>query len=251
VSSNRDLLANTAQKTLKMMRDSGFEVSERLEVVVDPELPFMGYSRRRKEGGHVIVVSGMALKSGLVEGLLIHEMCHVYRTDTNHPSHNHELLNRVSQAIIHKHQLTEPFQIRIIQQAVNHIQDLYADDIAFQVFQKTKSFTPEQAHKFFLDWIQDTPLGEKSTKERWLNTGILLNNCFATSNLTRHNIPDTDNKAQNKTQKFLSQTNKKTQTGFIHLRNFMTNLKQNPTPKQFEIQLNQYLNKIAELATQT
>lgn len=44
----------------------------------------MGYSTKRK-GGYVIVVSGMALKSGLVEGLLIHEMCHVYRTNMNHP----------------------------------------------------------------------------------------------------------------------------------------------------------------------
>ena len=106
MSSDRDIVKNAMRNALRMMRDSGFEISDKLEVVLDPELPFMGYATKRS-GGHVIVVSGMALKSGLVEGLLIHEMRHVYRTDNNHPSHNSELLNSVRHAAIHKYQLTE------------------------------------------------------------------------------------------------------------------------------------------------
>ncbi len=106
VISDRDIIKRSTFNALKMMKDSGYEITDQLEVVVDPELPFMGYATKRS-GGHVIVVSGMALKSGLVEGLLIHEMCHVYRTDNNHPSHNSELLNSVGHAVIHKYQLTE------------------------------------------------------------------------------------------------------------------------------------------------
>jgi len=229
------------------MKDSGFEISERLQVAVDPELPFMGYAMKRS-GGHVIVVSGMAVKSGLVEGLLIHEMCHVYRTSKNHPSHNRELLHRVEHAVVHKKQITEDYKVRVIQQAVNHIQDLYADDIAFQVFQKSRAFTPEQAHNFFLNWIQDTRVEEKSEKERWRNIGVMLNNSFAISNLTRHKIPDVGNKAENKIQKFLTQVDNKMNKEFIHFRNFMTHLQETPLPQQFEKDLTEYLTRVIQLA---
>jgi len=233
LSSDRDILEKAARNALKMMRGSGFEISDRLEVMLDPELPFMGYATQRR-GGHVIVVSGMALKSGLVEGLLIHEMCHVYRTDTGHPSH--------------KNHVTEPYQIRVIQQAVNHIQDLYSDDIAFKVFDKTAAFPPEQIHNFFLTWITDTPITPRNTRERWLNVGIMLNNCFAISNLTRHNVRDIDNKAQNKIQRYLSQVDDQTKREFTHFKNLMTNLKEDTDEKQFHKDLAKYLTRIIELA---
>jgi len=249
VSSDKNAIKNVARDALKMMKESGFEITDKLEVVVDSALPFMGYSTKRS-GGHVIVVSGMALKSGLVEGLLIHEMCHVYRTKTNHPSHNSELLNTVGHAVIHKNQLTEDYQLDTIRQAVNHVQDLYADDIAFKVFQKSNAFTPEQAFDFFLDWINDTPLPSRTDKARWLNMGIMLNNCFAISNLTRHNIKDIDNKAENKVQKFLSETNDAMKKEFPYLQHFMMNLKEKPTETQFKKDLTEYLTRIVELAKQ-
>jgi len=248
VTSDRDIIKNAAHNALKMMKDSRLEISDKLEVVLDPELPFMGYATKRKDGGHVIVVSGMALKSGLLEGLLIHEMCHVYRTNKNHPSHHHELLNSVGHGIIHKNELTEDYQIKLVQQAVNHIQDLYADDIAFKVFKESGSFTQDQVFIFFLDWIQDKPLNSKSTKAKWLNVGIMLNNCFATSNLIRHNIPDINNQAENKVQKFLSQTNNSMKKEFSYFRNFMANLKEDITEKEFEEDLTEYLARIVRLA---
>jgi len=248
VSSDRDIVKNAMRNALRMMRDSGFEISNKLEVMIDPELPFMGYATKRKSGGHVIVVSGMALKSGLVEGLLIHEMCHVYRTDNNHPSHNTELLNSVGHAVIHKYQLTEDYQIKLVQQAINHIQDLYADDISFKVFEKSKAFTQDQAFDFFLDWINESPITSKTSKAKWLNVGMMLNNCFAVINLTRHNIKDIDNQAENKVQKFLSQVNASTKKEFAYFRNFMTNLKESPTETEFKKDLTEYLTRIAELA---
>jgi hypothetical protein len=229
------------------MRDSGFEISDKLEVVLDPRLPFMGYSTKRS-GKNVIVISGMAVKSGPIEGLLIHEMCHIYRTDQNHPSHNSELLNTVGHAVIHKNQLTKDYQIKTIQQAVNHVQDLYADDIAFKVFQKSGSFTQEQAFEFFLDWINDAATTPKTKKDKWLNTGIMLNNSFAISNLTRHKIEDIDNQAENKIRKFLSQINPSMKKEFTYFRKFMANLIENPSETQFKKDLTEYLTRTIELA---
>lgn len=75
------------------MKAAGFEVSDSTQVVVDPKLPFMRYSTKRG-GSDVIVISGRALASNMFEGLLVHEVSHIYRINTKHPSHNHELLAR-------------------------------------------------------------------------------------------------------------------------------------------------------------
>lgn len=248
MSRENDAVKDSVRHALEMMKSSGFEISDKIEVVVDPELPFMGYATKRRGGGHVIVVSGMAAKSGSIESLLIHEMCHVYRTDTNHPSHNSELLNSIGHTVIHKNQLTEDYQIKTVQQAVNHIQDLYADDISFKVFEKSNAFTPEQAFEFFLDWINDIAITPKTKKDKWLNIGIMLDNCFAVSNLTRHKIEDIDNQAGNKIQKFRSQVDASMKKEFTYFRNFMTNLNENPTETQFKKDLTEYLTRTIKLA---
>jgi predicted Mrr-cat superfamily restriction endonuclease len=51
---------------LKMMKDAGFEISDTLQVLVDPKLSFMGYSTKR-DGKDTIVVAGRALKFGMIE----------------------------------------------------------------------------------------------------------------------------------------------------------------------------------------
>jgi len=246
--SENAVIRSATRNALKMMKDSGFEIPDKIEVVVDPKLPFMGYSTKRRSGGSVIVVSGMALKSGLVEGLLIHEMCHVYRTNTNHPSHNSELLNTVGHAVIHRNQLTESYQLDLIRQAVNHIQDLYADDISFQVFQKSGGFTSAQALDFFLDWINDTAPTSRTVEANWLQVGVMLNNCFAISNLTRHHVEDSGSQAESKVQKFLNQVNPSMKREFAYFRNFMTNLKENPSENEFKKDLAEYLTRVIALA---
>jgi hypothetical protein len=232
---------------LKIMKDAGFGVSTKLKVEVDPNLPFMGYSTQRGGRG-LIVISSAALRSGMVEGLLIHEMSHIYRTNTKHPSHNHELLNRVSRAIIRKGHLTEDYQIAVVQQAINHIQDLYADDVTFRALNQTEIFPPDQVFSFFLSWINDKPVDSRSAKTVWLNIGLMLNNCFALSNMLRHGVRDVKNQAENKVQKFLSQTNEPMKKEFPYFRDFMTSLKENITEKEFEKGLTDYLTRTVELA---
>ena len=109
--SEKDTLRNAARNALRLMRDSGFAVSGKVEVSVDVDLPFMGYSTQRA-GGNVIVVAGRAVESGMIEGLLIHELCHIYRTEQKHPSHNKELLNRVGYHLLHEYELSKDYQVK-------------------------------------------------------------------------------------------------------------------------------------------
>lgn len=244
---NQSEIEPAAKRALMMMRDSGYEIRGNVEVKVDRDLPFMGYSTQR-EGGNAIVVAGRAVEAGMIEGLLIHELCHIYRTERKHPSHNSKLLDRIGLHLIHKYELTQDHQVRLVQQAVNHIQDLYADDLSFRVFQKSSVFGEEQAFGFFLDWISDAPIQSKSMKARWLNVQTMLNNSFAISNLTRHKIIDKNSQAENKTRAFLSKTDTTMQMGFPWFRTFMTDLKDDPSEDQFAKDLTEYLTRAIELA---
>lgn len=249
MSSEKNVLTNATRNALKSMKSAGFEISNRLRVIVDPELPFMGYSTKRNSDD-VIVVAGRSLRSGMIEGLLVHEMSHVYRTNTNHSSHNRVLLNRVGYFVLRRNHLTEDYEVAVVQEAVNHIQDLYADDIAFKVFARSETFALEQVFNFFLDWISDSPSFSENAKTMWQNIGTMLNNCFVLSNMIRHNMPDNDHQAEDKVQRFLSKADDQMKEAFSYFKDFMTNLKENITPQEFEEKLTDYLTKIVNLANQ-
>ena len=247
MSSEVEVVERAKNVALKMMKHAGFEILDELQVLVDRKLSFMGYSMRR-DGKNTIVVASRALKSGMIEGLLVHEMSHVYRTQTHHPSHDHELLGRVEKYILSRDDLKRAYQVAVIQEAVNHVQDLYADDVAFQVFSHNEAFRNEQVFDFFLSWINEKPLDEKTSKKVWLNIGIMLNNCFILSNMMRHGLPDVDDAATNKVQKFLFQTNDCMKKEFWHFKDFMVNLKDDPSTEQFEKSLIDYLERVTKLA---
>src|SRR5437879_8827913 len=71
------------QTAIEMMRKAGYDIGTKVKVVVDPKLPFMGYTMPQG-GNFTIVVSGGAVGSGLLEGLVVHEMSHLYRVQTYH-----------------------------------------------------------------------------------------------------------------------------------------------------------------------
>jgi len=107
--------------------------------------------------------------------------------------------------------------------------------------------TLDQIRDFFLSWIKDKVIESKSIKERWLNVGIMLNNCFAISNMIRHGIKDTI-KAESLIERFLSQTNDSMKKEFMHFKNLMINLKEDITEEEFEKDLVDYLTRMIGLA---
>src|SRR5882672_3870683 len=80
------------ENAMEMMKKAGYDIGDVVQVMVDPQLPFMGYTMPRSNDKYRIVVSGGSVDSGLLEGLLVHEMSHVYRMRTRHPSHNGEAI---------------------------------------------------------------------------------------------------------------------------------------------------------------
>src|SRR3989442_10790873 len=57
------------QTAIEMMRKAGYDIGTKVKVVVDPNLPFMGYTM--PQGGNFkIVVSGGAGGYGLLQGVV-------------------------------------------------------------------------------------------------------------------------------------------------------------------------------------
>ena len=65
----------------------------------------------------------------MLEGLLLHELSHIYRMKTGHPSHNAQVVEEAVGSL-GEQALQHDYQRKIIYDLTNNIEDLYADDIA-------------------------------------------------------------------------------------------------------------------------
>jgi len=236
-------------KSIEMMNAMGFRLSGIIEVTVDESLPFMGYTTRTLNK-NLIVVSGMAVTSGLLDGLLLHELSHIYRTESRHPSHKHGILNEVLRYFVSKHNIKEEYQLGTLRGIINHVQDLYADDVAFKVFEKNqqKLFPLQKIGEFFYNWIKTAAANSPDKiRNRWTNAAAMLNNAFALSNMKRHNVNDIRTKAAEANQNFLDKLSPQLSREFPYFENFMVNLEENVADEEFREQLEEYLRHFLAL----
>lgn len=237
-----DFVKAAAEKVLRSMDECGFRIKSSVHVVINDNLGFMGYTVQTN-GGYKIVVAGHAVSSNLIEGLLLHEMSHIFRMESLHASHYDKILDNVLNGIVVKHKISGERRLQMLHQAVNHVQDLYADDIAFKVIEEKNITTTETMKKFFLEWIKDEPA--ESADQKWTNAAMMLNNAFALSNMRRHGL--LVGEATEKNEKFLSKVGDISES-FPNFYSFMTSLKEDVDGKSFEKQLTDYLEKFVELA---
>jgi len=238
------------RNVLHMMEQAGFKINQEVKAVVDEKLPIMGYTSRRWQS-HVIVVSGLALKSQMLEGLLTHELSHVYRNITGHPSHSEPLIASLMRHFIDTHKLERDYEQEILHQVMNHIQDLYADDIAFKVFAAHHSVALrlEQLGKFFLGWIKEDPSRSGARRrDQWVNASILLNNSFAVSNMERHKMTDGQiEKAKLSNDRFLNRIKPSAAMRFSYFNRFMVGLKEDISEAEFRERMREYLRNFLDI----
>jgi hypothetical protein len=242
-----EMVGRARQNAIDMMKKAGYDIGTKVKVVVDPQLPFMGYTMPQG-GNFTIVVSGGALGSGLLEGLLVHEMSHVYRIQTNHPSHNGEILEEAIDNLGNKAALRD-YQQKIIHDLLNDIQDLYADDISFKVLRNTPILASDQMTRFLQDWVKDEPAKTRdAVMDSWINTSIMAHNARAIAQMARHRVEDTGGRAEQANKKFLSQVSPRIAGRFEYFRNLLENLREDMTPAQYRALLADYLDQVLETA---
>lgn len=247
---DENIVDEALKEVLRLMERYGFGIDEEVNVVVDKDLPFMGYTSRQWQK-HVIVVSGMAVRSGMLKGLLAHELSHVYRNVTNHPSHNERIIAHLASWFIKNYKVDVDYQRQILHQVINHVQDLYADDVTMKILAADGGLLdPEQLEGFFIEWIKEEPVKTGLDKrDRWANAAIMLNNCFALSNMQRHNINDHNQRAKLKSNAFLSGISRNAAKDFSYFNDFMIGLKEQVTEAEFQQEMKEYLTRFHQAVT--
>jgi len=238
------------QAAIEMMRKAGFDIGTKVKVVVDPQLPFMGYTMPQG-GSFTIVVSGGAVESGLLEGLLVHEMSHVYRIQTNHPSHNGQILEEAIDNLGKKAVLRD-YQQKIVHDLLNDIQDLYADDISFKVLRNSPIMESDQMTRFLQDWVKDEAAKTRDpAMDSWINASIMTHNARAIAQMARHRVEDIDGRAEEANRKFLSQVTPRVAGRFEYFRNLLENLREDMTAEEYRRLLADYLRQFLDVAEKT
>ncbi len=246
-SANKELVKKAYLNASHMMKEFGFGLKSDVEVVIDLQLPFMGYTMPQGRG-YRIVVSGGAVDSGMLEGLLVHEMSHIYRMENNHPSHEPEMIEEAIDKIGKQH-LSHDYQQKIVHDLLNDIQDLYADDVAMKVLKKSPILESGQLSSFLQDWVKDEPVESGDPRrDSWVNASIMVHNARAIGQMARHGIRDTGGKAEDSNRRFLSRMPPKASDQFQYFQNLMINLKENMTRGQYRKLLADYLNRFLEVA---
>ena len=239
-------VSEARENALRAMRDAGFDVGGAVRVAVDPKLPFMGYSRPQGDGFQV-VVSGAAVGSGMLEGLLIHEMSHIYRMQTGHPSHDGRIISDVLEQV-GKHRLSEDYRQKIAHEIINHIEDLYADDISLAVMKDRAFVSEDRLVAFLQDWVKDSPVrSQDATRDAWVNASLLVNNARALAQMDRHHIDDLGGRAATANRRFLSRLPPEAAQHFERFCNFLADLPKDLTDAKYRRMLSGYLEDFLKL----
>jgi hypothetical protein len=241
MNSNEQKLEELKNQALALMDKAGYNIVNDVQTELDPDLAYMGYTTER-EGKTVVVVSGNAVASGMALNLLIHELGHVYRIQESHPSHNNAVLTPILSWML-RGKVVEEYQEKIVHNIINHIQDIYADDLSFSIFDKNFS---DNLNEFFLGWVHE-PASKKVEEQAWINADYLVSAAFAQANLERHKIEDKGGKVEKAVQDFLSKIDKRQAEKYAFFKEFLVHLPEDVTEKDFESFLIKYLGEFLKL----
>ena len=152
--------------------------------IVVEEMEIMGATQSRLPVDHLIHVSLRAAKSDLLAGLIAHEMGHIARTESRHPSHDPEVHNRAMARVTVPRAFSRGFP-RIAHAAINHVEDIYADDYAMTVI------GTDRARGFFAEWVNNAA-AMAADGNRWAEVSGALDIAFSLGNLGRHRLLPAD-----------------------------------------------------------
>ena len=229
------------------MKMGGFDPGDSIEVSVDPRLPIMGYTRPEGKG-YRIVVSGGAVESGMLEGLLLHELSHVYRMRTGHPSHNGQLVGGVVESL-GREVLRSGYKQQIIYNLTNNIEDLYADDISIRMMRQGGLVRTDVLSRFLQDWVSEEPAKvPDAIKARWSDSWTMANNARAIGQMARHGVEDVGGRAALANRRFLSLIDPSIADRYGYFLELLTNLREDISSDEYRQLLSEYLRNFVEMA---
>ncbi len=177
--SDLELAVETLDLVAERYKQVGIDISKPIILIIE-DMPIMGASEPL-EDAYRLHLGSHAVASGMLDGLIAHEVAHMALMDKSHPSHSREIHQRISRAL----KVPKPLQASmnpIFRLANNHVQDVYADDIAFPIIGDGR------AGIFFSNWVRNSSVARRSRSETIANEVTVA---FGIGNMQRHGIqPD-------------------------------------------------------------
>lgn len=178
-SADIDFAVETFKRVAVKYNALGIDISRPVVLVVE-NMPIMGATEPAGDAFR-LHIGVQAVSSGMLDGLMAHEMGHMSLMERGHPSHS---------AVVHK-QVLDSIDVRgkergafvaVGHLALNHVEDIYADDLAFGVIGNGR------ARSFFSDWIRRSSV---SCSKRWDTIANEVTAAFGLGNMERHEVqPD-------------------------------------------------------------
>lgn len=154
----------------------GVPLAAPITLVVE-HIPIMGATEPNGDGYRLHVAS-FAVQSGMLDGLIAHEMGHMIRMERHHPSHDPALHGRVLGTVRIPLASRRGF-LAVARELINHVEDIYADDLSFEIIGGSR------AGVFFSDWIDRSSF---IGSDAWQTIGNAVSIAFALGNMQRHGI---------------------------------------------------------------
>jgi len=243
-------LARAFDHARAAMKSIGHDVGDAVEVRIDPKLPFMGYSHPLRRG-YRIVVSGGSLRSGMLEGLLLHEMSHIVRMRAGHVSHDPKAHEEAIAAFA-AGAFALDYQQKALHDLINNVEDLYADDLSVRAMRAAKVVEDSVLIRFLQDWVTDAPVRTNdAAKDRWANAWLVANNARALAQMERHRIPDTGSAAAAANARLLGALGGQASKHFEFFRRILVGLQEEVSREKFKDEMVTYLGRFLESANGT
>lgn len=188
-------MAAEGKAVMDAMASLGHPIRAAVEYRFEPTLRIMGYSRPVR-GGYRVVAGPGALQDNLLVTLLAHELGHVQRMSSGHPSHSNAAL-AAAYAGLRLAGPQEAYHEEILHDVLNNVQDLYADGIAFDVMRHLKAVPPGGIGAFFLAWMKVAPETASDPREsRWQAAHAMVGNARALAQIKTQGTPEQTREAQ-------------------------------------------------------
>lgn len=171
-----DLAIRTLTAVAEKYSGMGIRFSAPVTLVIE-DIPIMG-ATEPSGSGYRLHVASFAVRSGMLDGLVAHEMGHMICMEQHHPSHDPTLHSRVVQRIRVPPGSRRGFTA-VAREAINHVEDIYADDLAFEIIGDSR------AGVFFSDWIDRSSI---ISRDPWQTVGNGISIAFALGNMERHGV---------------------------------------------------------------
>jgi hypothetical protein len=227
-------LQTRLNKVLELMRKRGYEIRSKVRIKVDRKLNIMGYTKREGDS-YTIFVSEWSLESGMLDGLILHELAHVYFIERSSVTHRADMVSELLDNISKLEGLRKR-EVEYLLEAYNHLQNIIVDDLVFELIDSTME---RNVKSFFQQWVTD-----KATGDPVADAAILCRNAFAIASLKRRNLLRDNDFASTVNRRFLDKLGRNARKDFDWIERFLESVNPNVSEEKFRSMLEQYFERI-------